>query len=285
MKRILLTGGLGDIVIALPIAHHFYQQGHEILWPILPRFAPTCKAAAPWVNWFVVPVEPDEHKPMSWLDYFTLCGLPEFCRLDEDFLNLMDITPNRNETDMHLKFDQHRYAKAGLPFLMKWNLADCITRYHDQEKALKEKVVTPGVPYVVAHLQGSSSKRDVDFEDIEAAGGKVVIIEPGLTDNVFNWLTVLEDADVLYMYDSVFANIVDQMKLTNPKIFYRRSEMQMTPVMGMNWVFQGGPTDWVEQTEKEFIGLGYNASQYGPRLRELKKIRENREALLRKHGQ
>ena len=282
--NILLTGGLGDIVIALPIAHQFHKSGYEIFWPILPRFAPTCKAAAPWVNWFSLPIEPDERNPMSWDAFFTKCGLPDFCK-SEDFLNLMDIIPNRDETDMHLKFDQHRYAKAGLPFLMKWELADCITRYPEQEAELKAKMVPLDAPYVVTHLQGSSSKMTVDLSEVVAAGGRVVNIEPGLTDNVFNWLGVLEGAEVLYMYDSVFANIVDQMRLPNPKIFYRRSEMQLTPVMGMNWIFRGGPTDWVEQTEQEFIGRGYNASQYGPRLRELKKMRSDREALLRRHGQ
>jgi hypothetical protein len=51
---IIQSRGLGDIVIALPIARHYYDQGWEILWPICQEFIHNFKDTVPWVKWISV---------------------------------------------------------------------------------------------------------------------------------------------------------------------------------------------------------------------------------------
>ena len=49
--------GLGDLVIALPIAKYYADQGHEIYWPICEPFWSSVKDVAPWVKWIPIPVD------------------------------------------------------------------------------------------------------------------------------------------------------------------------------------------------------------------------------------
>ena len=53
---IIQSRGIGDIVIALPIAKEYADQGNEIYWPICEDFVSHFKDTAPWVNWLPVPV-------------------------------------------------------------------------------------------------------------------------------------------------------------------------------------------------------------------------------------
>ena len=54
---IIQSRGLGDIVISLPIARYYYDQGWEIHWPICREFLTHFYQTCPWINWH--PVETD----------------------------------------------------------------------------------------------------------------------------------------------------------------------------------------------------------------------------------
>ena len=56
-RGIIQSRGLGDIIIALPIARHYWQQGEEIVWPICKEFHSSVKDHAAWVTW--VPIDAD----------------------------------------------------------------------------------------------------------------------------------------------------------------------------------------------------------------------------------
>jgi hypothetical protein len=127
--------GLGDLVISLPIAKHYYDAGWEVYWPILEEFVSSMKPAAPWVHWIPIPSDSTGRffydVPMQRLRnlrvdeiiclYQALTGHPEFS--EEVYFQ-------------HTKFDQYKYIKAGVPFLKKWTLSDCITRDRIQEQKL-----------------------------------------------------------------------------------------------------------------------------------------------------
>jgi len=136
-----------------------------------------------------------------------------------------------------LKFDQYKYAKAGVPFLRKWTLANYITRNAEAEAVLKQQVVPKGVPYVVTHLKGSTAQVTLDLSDIEAQGVSIVEIREGVTDNALDWLGVIEAAEAVYMIDSVYSNLVDQLGFAVEKTFIRRSKMDLTPVLGGDWQY------------------------------------------------
>jgi hypothetical protein len=78
---------------------------------------------------------------------------------------------------------------------------------------------------------------DLDFSEATAAGYQVIEIKEGLTDNIFDWLLVLEGAEELYLLDSCFANMVDGLDMHRNKWFIRRSKMDLTPVLLSDWQY------------------------------------------------
>jgi hypothetical protein len=144
--------------------------------------------------------------------------------------------PELSDPDLFpiLKFDQYKYARAGVAFKNKQRLGECITRDPAAEDRVYKQVVKQD-RYIVVHTEGSSAKINLDFSDAESQGYQVVRIAEGITDNVFDWLKVMEGAETLYLFDSVFANIADGLDLQVEKWFIRRSKMDLTPVLLSDW--------------------------------------------------
>jgi hypothetical protein len=231
---IIQSRGLGDIVIALPIARHYHNEGWSVYWPICEEFHSNLKDTVPWVTWIPIPKDTGRFfydVPLAKLNelkvenaiclYQALTGHPELVGRQE-----FQIT----------KFDQLKYHAAGVPFLEKWTLDKCITRNPQREQALKDKLnIKEGEPYVVAHLEGSDHKATYDPSWIPA--GWRVIEVTAQTDCVFDWLNVLEGAEAIITVDSIISNIVDQLKLTEQVdcYFIPRSHIHLTPVLGGTW--------------------------------------------------
>jgi hypothetical protein len=70
---------------------------------------------------------------------------------------------------------------------------------------------------------------------------QIIEITPSITNNVFDWLTILERAQSLILVDSVFANIVDQMNIGDDRYFIPRSHIGLTPVLGNHWTWLDNP--------------------------------------------
>jgi predicted nucleotidyltransferase len=231
---IIQSRGLGDLIIALPIAQRYREQGYEVFWPICEEFMPSMTRAAPWVNW--IPLKTDQHGNFF---YFHAYGNLKYRELDE-IVCLYQYLSNMPElSDPTLfpicKFDQYKYAKVGMALKDKLRLPECITRDPAAERELKERVVTRD-RYIVVHLEGSSARVDLDFSDIDPAV-QIVEIREGFTDNVFDWLGVLEGAEAMYMIDSCFSNMVDAYDLCRDKWFIQRSKMDLTPVLLSDWQY------------------------------------------------
>jgi predicted nucleotidyltransferase len=231
---IIQSRGLGDLIIALPIARNYADQGYEVFWPICEEFMPSMTRAAPWVRW--IPLKTDQHGNFF---YFHAYGNLKYRELDE-IVCLYQYLSNMPElSDPTLfpicKFDQYKYAKVGMALKDKLRLPECITRDPAAERELKERVVTRD-RYIVVHLEGSSARVDLDFSDIDPAV-QIVEIREGFTDNIFDWLGVLEGAEAMYMIDSCFSNMVDAYDLCRDKWFIQRSKMDLTPVLLSDWQY------------------------------------------------
>jgi hypothetical protein len=231
---IIQSRGMGDIIIALPIALALKEQGHEIVWPICEEFIPNLQRHVDWITW--VPLQTDRQglffydRPMQLLKYTT-----------DEQLNLMQFLSSRpgdSDPDLFpiLKFDQYKYATAGVPYRNKMRLGECITRDPAVEQHLKQLVVQ-GDRYIVTHLAGSDRQLALDFSDAEAQGYQVVNITERAGYSVFDWISVLEGAESLYLIDSCFANMVDQLDIGRDKWFIRRSKMDLTPVLLSDWQY------------------------------------------------
>jgi hypothetical protein len=227
--------GLGDIVIALPIARHFYEQGHRVHWPILEPYLPSFQAAAPWVSWLGVAPGADCYykAPMALLQ-----GRAEkvFC-----LYHYLASEPTLADPVLRsvLKFDQYKYAVASVAFHEKWSLARCIARDAERERALFDRLVTQE-RYALLHRTGINEQRAFDMGPALSKGYQVIEISE-LSDCVFDWLMLLERASILVLIDSVFSNLVDQLSIgaNIPKILLRRSHMDVawTPVLMGNWKY------------------------------------------------
>jgi len=133
-----------------------------------------------------------------------------------------------------MKFDQYKYARAGVPYKNKLLLDTCIQRDPAVEDRLYKEVVKKE-KYIVTHLAGSDRSYALDFSDAEAQGYQVVNITERPGYSVFDWIKVLEGAESLYLIDSCFANMVDQLDIGRDKWFIRRSKMDLTPVLLSDW--------------------------------------------------
>ena len=123
-----------------------------------------------------------------------------------------------------------------MPFTDKWRLSEIITRNPQRETALKNKILSDySGPYCCIHLQGSTATAAYDPAWIPE-NYKIVEIT-AQTDNIFDWLTLLEGAEAIIAIDSVIANLVDQMGINQnvESYFIPRSHIQLTPVLRGPW--------------------------------------------------
>lgn len=231
---IIQSRGIGDLIIALPIALHYKESGYdEILWPICEEFVPGMRKLAPWVTWIPLKTTRDG----SFFYYHAHANLKyRDCEQIVCLYQYLSNMPQLSDPDLFpiLKFDQYKYAVAGVPFKNKQRLSECIVRDPVAEDRVYSAVVKQD-KYIVVHDAGSDVRVAIDWSDAEAQGYQVVKIVEGITDNIGDWLRVLEGAESLYLIDSCFANMVDGLDMHRDKWFIRRSKMDLTPVLLSDW--------------------------------------------------
>jgi hypothetical protein len=235
---LIQTRGIGDIIIALPIAQYLIRAGHEVYWPIDSRFMTSFQPAAPEIHWLAVEHPAPQQSPGGPLSYFLDDPLSQLRAAGCDAIHLLysflsDSPVARPDLRAHLKFDEYKYAVAGVPFAEKWHLR--LRRDREREQQLFARVAPSG-QYVAAHLEGSNAAlppaavsaftRDLPLVRISA-----------LTDNVFDWLTVIERAAALIMIDSCYSNLAEQLGIGTRKHLVLRSPALITPVYRNGWSF------------------------------------------------
>lgn len=232
---IIQTRGLGDIIIALPIARWWADRGWEPYWPICEQWVEQMTATAPWVKW--IPITPD-HGPFFWDTpqqrlknfgcdeiiclYQALTGHPEF---------------SSTAYFQHTGFDQYKYIAAGVPFLEKWNLARCLTRNPEREQQLYDRKIT-NPNYVVAHLESSEHRVEFDPSWLPPGWDLVEITSEGW---IFDWLKIIEGAQSVVMTDSCMSNLVDQLGLGEDRYYIPLHHIGLTPVFGHHWHWLENP--------------------------------------------
>lgn len=233
---LIQTRGIGDVVIAAPIAQYFIDRGHEVLWPVDSRFEPFLATAFPEIRF--LRVDPAETGLASF-DYFfqrpwnllTEAGCQSIYSL---YSALSGVPINNPKLAASLKFDEYKYAACGVPFGQKWKLR--VQRDAAREQALFEKLGISG-PYVVVHEQGSDFRINIELPADVVAGHQVVKITD-ITDNPFDWIGIIEKAEMFVCVDSMFANLAEQLNLCKRKFLFLRSDVKFTPVFINDWQFR-----------------------------------------------
>lgn len=232
LKGIIQTRGLGDVVIALPIAYHYYEQGYQPVWPILSHWVEQMRAVAPWCEWLSVEQDQGQFfydRPMSMLKARGCVESEVVC-----FYNaLTNHKFHEHAAFQHVKFDQFKYAQAGVAFERKWDLAKIITRHPAREQALKDRILGgDSRPYVVTHLSSSEHTVNLPQGLIPPEYRQVPISTEGW---IWDWISILEGSEAVVMVDSVFANMVDQLRIPVERYFLPLHHIQLTPVFGQPW--------------------------------------------------
>jgi len=228
---LIQTRGIGDVIIALPIARHLVDRGHTIVWPVHARYLGPFQEAAPYVEFLPLAGETGEWMFPRPLAMLRERGCERIIPLASHVGGYPELVA-RPDLAAILKFDQYKYAVAGVPFREKWNLQ--IVRDRAREEALFARVVHEK-DFVVCHLAGSDFRASLDVQAM--AGGREVIEIADLTDNFFDWLLVIERASSRIMIDSCFSNLTDQLGIPGHKVFLVRSAWQFTPVLLGDWVY------------------------------------------------
>jgi hypothetical protein len=247
---------LGDIIIALPIAAWFIRQGHEVYWPVLDIHYPSFQAAGPAVNF--LPISAGETANQGALLYdLPLVRLQALgCELILPLYTTFGKGAFCDETlKKALKFDEYKYAYAGVPFSEKWTLS--LVRNHDREKELYDGL---GItrPYICVHSRGYDKAIRVILPDVWQENFQIVEIEP-LTDNLFDWLYIIEHAAKRVMIDSVFANLTEQLNMAGENYLFNRSIVEFTPVYRNGWFYC-----WQDDPVPD-LSLEYQAAQLSVR--------------------
>lgn len=233
---LIQTRGIGDIIIAAPIAQYYIDMGKQVYWPVDSRFYPSVQDAFPQIRF--IPIDKNETGEASMSYFYTkpLEVLKDqgcdqvYCLYS--YLSGLNIV-NTKLADS-LKFDQYKYAVANVPFANKWNLL--LSRNNDREQKLFDRL-NIRKDYVLVHDYGSNYKIDIKLPDDVVSSYQIVMISE-LTENPFDWLMVIERASMFVCVDSCFANLAEQMNLCQRKYLYLRSGIQSTPVFINNWQFR-----------------------------------------------
>ncbi len=235
---IIQTRGMGDIIIAAPIAMHWVDRGHEVLWPIDSEFLEAFTYALPSIQFLPVDRSITGNNTASYFvehpkELLSNAGCEKVHVL---YSHLTGYEFPHSTLSTFLSFDRYKYAVAEVPFAEKWNLK--IRRNREREMQLFETLsLSPQEEYIVMQDTGSNYKTDLTAR-IKDNGTRLINITP-VTENFFDWLGVIESAKELHLIDSVYSNIVDQLNFRNRKNFYSRSPIQFTPILNSNWIFSG----------------------------------------------
>ncbi len=233
---IIQTRGLGDIIIAAPIAQYYIDQGFTVYWPVDSRFLMAVQSAFPDIHF--LGIDPQIHGHESF-DYFYGEPLRQLRDLGCEkiyslysYLSGVDVVNEKFSNA--LKFDEYKYAVAQVPFSHKWKLK--IKRDLERETELKKKL---GIskPYALIHEEGSNFKMSIQLP-ADVSDRLQVVRMSALTDNPFDWIGAIEEASMLVCVDSCFANLAEQMNLCEDKYLMLRSDIRATPVFKNGWKYQ-----------------------------------------------
>lgn len=235
---LIQTRGIGDIVIAAPIAMYFIRQGHEVFWPIDSEFIEAFSYALPEIQFLPVDKAITGTNTAEYFVEFPKRLLEHLSceRVHVLYSYLTGYDFGRSELSEAISFDAYKYAVTEVPLLEKWSLK--IKRNPLREAELFNKLaLKPSDNYLVCHEQGTVYHHNFtkDFEKNQIDIRVVKILE--ITNNFFDWLGVLENCIAFYGVNSVYLNIVDQLNIDCNKYFKPQTTSKWTPVLKNDWIY------------------------------------------------
>ena len=241
-KRVafLQTGGIGDLIMILPIVDYYEEQGWEVVWPIDARFITMFQSAKPSVKFLPVIGWPVMDRNYYFDEPLKLLSVHNCEKTVNFYMPILGLNFSDPRLAASLKIDEYKYAISGVPFSRKWKLK--YERDMAREEALYDNLKVTG-PYVCVHDEGANLKLPVPISKEIDEKYRVVRVET-LSDSIFDWRLTFERASKLFFIDGCFANLVEQLQLRVEKHLVLRSHAIYTPVFRTGWKFTYfDPTD------------------------------------------
>lgn len=213
MKKVVIAQffGLGDIIWAQSIAHHFINQGYEVEWPVEPHFLYQCQRAYPKILFtdrtkciYNLDDKRDyeengiRHLPLRYAEY--LLGRPykDHMKSKYDYVGL-------NWQDWKLFAYPFRDSVKEIELMNLLGVADG-----------EEYNFVSGVFGSNAHHSVPIKRNDGGLKDVE------MIIVPGYT--IFDWCRIIENATNIHAVSSSTLYLFELLDLKAKSLhLYRRS--------------------------------------------------------------
>lgn len=138
-------------------------------------------------------------------------------------------------TDHRLNFDESFYNQLNINFNERWDLF-YIKRNIDSEIKLFNKFNLKPNTYIFVH---DDSDRGFNI-NIENNNMKIIRPIKGLTENIFDYLYLIENSAEIHCIDSSFRVLIDSINLKNDKIYFytkSRPEIQLAKSK-LNWIIK-----------------------------------------------
>jgi len=223
---ILQPGRLGDILICLPIAKYYNNQGYKVIWPIFENY----------ITLFTEVIDYAHFIPVT-SDVYNCVPQARGTFMNYEVANILDLAatfPGSTVTKQYVsegdgfgkeKFDEFKYKLAKVPFEEKWNLQ--YNRNLQAEEKIYNLYVT-SKKYDVYSLTHSRGKVNKVIES------KHQLIEVNEKHNIFDWRKVLENAKNICLVDSAVSNLIEQLNIKSNKILIQKQN-QPTATYKNNW--------------------------------------------------
>lgn len=148
--------------------------------------------------------------------------------------------------DQSIQFEKQLYDIAGVPFIKKWENF-FVERALDREHKLFERTA-PQKGYIFLHED--PERQYLINRNLLRKGTPIVSPSKDLTENIFDYCTLIERADEIHVIDSSFMFLIDCLPYENPnqKLFihrYARDNNEcLLPILKKDW------TIFVERHDK-----------------------------------
>jgi len=209
-------GKIGDLIITAPIAYQYILEGRKVYWPILKQYFSSFNSAFEEIKW----ISFESSERLMYRDVNSIINdiqktntNTEILDLGFDFIDTESIT-TQYTNQKYYTFDEYKYHLANVDISNKWNLKQYLKRNHQREQKLFNDLVRKD-KYIVIQEKSSDQEIKINLEskDLQI---QIIKIYP-VTNNIFDWLLILEKATSLLLIESCFSNLVDQLQIQNPE--------------------------------------------------------------------
>lgn len=212
-------GKIGDLLITVPIAYKYINEGKRVFWPVLKQYFPSFNSAFPEILWHqFISSESEMYKNVDPLiesiiktDSKTSSNKIDILDLGFDFSNTNLLTSEYSQQQQYT-FDEFKYHLAETDISHKWRLKEYLKRNHQRENKLFNDLVRKD-KYIL--IQEKSSDQEVKINLYFKDNSVQIIKMYPITNNIFDWLTIIEKAQSVVLIESCFSNLIDQLEIKN----------------------------------------------------------------------